>query len=348
MSGLKHVVWTSTRAYEKKYAYSLGDGKPLPDELNTNEAKKFIDKIADYGVEHFFICGAEASGEPLMRKDFSELIQYVADSGIEPYVKISGWLMNKNMAEKLAKYNCKMIVTIAGLKEVDDFLRGEGANETSMRAAKLCAQEGNLFTISVVNTKYVVDQIPELVKLSMDIGSHGFSLASLIPQPIGIEEQLEKLGPLEPTPAQREKQLNIIYDLSKEVGNELKLLPYEMFYNRLLKQKDPSIELSSRCSVCHNLESNEWLEVLDNGKAYGCSTLDLLFGDVKTDSFEEIMNRIRNDDTVKKLADAKNIEGKCGYCEFNPICGGCRARAYIFSGNMFSYDPACPYIPRKK
>jgi radical SAM protein with 4Fe4S-binding SPASM domain len=337
---------TGTRSYDKEYVYSLGDGKPLPDELNTEEAKKFIDKIADYGVEHFFICGAEACGEPLMRKDFSELIQYVSDKGMEPYVKISGHLINENIARKLADYNCKMIVTIAGLKKVDDFLRGEGAHEASMNAARLCAKEGNLFTISVVNTKYVVDQIPELVKLSMDVGSEGFSLASLIPQPIGVKEQLEKLGPLEPTPIEREKELNIIYNLSKELGNQIRLLPYEMFYNRVLKQKDPSIELSSRCSVCHNLESNEWLEVLDNGDAYGCSTLNLLFGNIKRDSLDQIMDKSRTDETVKKLANSKNIKGKCGYCEFNPICGGCRARAYIFSGDMFAYDPACPYNPK--
>jgi radical SAM protein with 4Fe4S-binding SPASM domain len=348
MDGLKHLVWTFTRACETEYAYSLGDGKPLPDELTTNEAKALVEKVADFGVEHFFICGAEASGEPLLRKDFLDIIRYASEHGLAPYVKTSGWLVDRDMARELASCNCKVIVTIAGLREVDDLLRGEGAHERSISGAKLCADEGNLFSLSVVNTKHVVNQIRELVELSLNLGSQGFSLASLIPQPICVEEQLSKLGPLEPTPEEREKELNEIYALSKEVENGFTILPYEMFYNRILRKNEPSLELESRCSICHNLKSNEWLEVLDDGKAYGCSTLGLMFGDIRKDSLAEIMNRIRVSDIVKRLADPKNIKGKCGICEFNSICGGCRARAYVYSGDMFTHDPACPYIPKGK
>jgi len=348
MDGLNHLVWSCTRAYEIKYAYSLGDGKPLPDELTTNEARTLIEKVADFGVRNFFITGAGVTGEPLLRKDFLEIIRYASEHGLAPYVKISGWRIDSDTARELASCNCKVIISIAGLKEVDDFLRGRGAHERSISVARLCAKEGILLSLSVVNTKYVVNQIRDLVELSLNIGSQGFSLASLIPQPICVEEQLPALGPLVPTPEEHEKELNEIYALSREVGNRIKLLPYEMFYNRILRKKEPSLELKSRCSLCNNLESNEWLEVLDDGKAYGCSSLGLMFGDIRKDSLEEIMSRIRVSDTVKRLADPNNIKGKCGVCEFNTICGGCRARAYVYSGDMFTHDPACPYKPQGK
>ena len=36
-----------------------------------------LKKAADFGVDNFFISGAGWTGEPLMRKDFLELIRYV-------------------------------------------------------------------------------------------------------------------------------------------------------------------------------------------------------------------------------------------------------------------------------
>jgi len=347
MNGLKYLIWTCTRSYETKYAYSLGDGKPLPNELTTSEARMLIDKATDFGTGHFFITPG-GGGEPLLRKDILEIVRYASECGLMPYVKTNGWRIDNYMARELSSYNCKVIISIAGLKEVDDTLRGAGAHERSIGAARLCAKEGILFSLSVVNTKHVVDQIQNLVELAISLGSRGFSLACLIPQPICVEEQLSILGPLEPTAKEHEKELNEIYDLSKKMGNKIRLMAYDMFYNRILKTREPSLKLRSRCSLCHNLESNEWLEVLDDGKAYGCSPSGIVFGDVRKDSLEEVLNRIRTSDIVKRLADPNNIKGKCGICEFNTICGGCRARAYIHSGDMFAEDPLCPYKPRLK
>ena len=198
----------------------------------------------------------------------------------------------------------------------------------------------------MINTKYVVNQIPVLVQLAIDLGAKSFHLASLIPQPIDVENQLRLLGPLEPTPQQREDQLNEIYDLNKKVQDKILIVPYEMFNNRLLKTKEPSRELRSTCSMCDNLKKCEWLEILEDGKAYACAPLGLEFGDIRTDSIQQIMDRMPKSEKLKKLADRNNLKGKCGVCEFKTICGGCRARAYIYSKDSLNQDPACVYRPK--
>ena len=331
-----------------RHAYSLGDGKPLPDELTTKEAKLLIDKTADFGADNMFITGAGWTGEPLMRKDFLEIIRYTAEFNLAPYVKVTGWHFDGAIARELASGNCKAIISLAGLKEVDGFLRGKGAFEDSITAARLCKEYGVPFAISVINTKYVADQVSDLVKLSLDLGAKDFHLASLIPQPICVEKQLAKLGPMEPTPEAREKQLNEIYELNKTVRDKILIVPYEMFNNRILKTKEPTRELRSMCSLCDNLTKYEWLEILDDGKAYGCAPLNLVFGDIRKDSVKEIMDRMRTSKEIKKLADRKNLKGKCGICEFKNICGGCRARAYIYSKDSLNQDPACAYQPKSK
>jgi radical SAM protein with 4Fe4S-binding SPASM domain len=344
---LDHFIWSCTRAYPVKHAFCLSDGKPLPNELTTAEAKAMLKKVVDFGVDNLFITGAGWTGEPLMRKDFIELIRYAAELKLSPYVKVTGWHFDCKVAEELAAANCKAIVCLSGLKETDAKLRGTAAFEESINAAKLCKEFGIPFAISVINTKYVVNEISALVQLAIDLGAHGFHLASLIPQPIDVENQLRLLGPLEPTPRQKENQLEEIYELNKKVNDKILIVPYEMFNNRLLKTKEPSRNLRSTCSMCDNLVKNEWLEILEDGKAYACAPLSLEFGDIRTDSIQQIMDRMRTSEPIKELADRNNLKGKCGICTFKSICGGCRARAYIYTKDNLNQDPACVYQPKK-
>jgi radical SAM protein with 4Fe4S-binding SPASM domain len=344
---LNHFIWSCTRAYPVNQAFSLGNGKPLPNELTTVEARVMLEKAADFGVDNLFISGAGWTGEPLMRKDFIELVRFAAELKLSPYVKVTGWHFNRKVAKELAAANCKAIVCLAGLKETDAKLRGEGAFEDSMNAAKLCKEFGIPFALSVINTKHVVNQVPALVQLAIDLGARSFHLASLIPQPIDVDKQLQVLGPLEPTPQQRENQLEVIYELNKKVHDKILIVPYEMFNNRLLKAKEPWQELRSACSMCDNLTKYEWLEILEDGKACACAPLGLEFGDIRTDSIQQIMDRMRTSEAIKRLADRNNLKGKCGACEFKAICGGCRARAFIYSKDSLNQDPACVYRPKK-
>ncbi len=344
MAGLKYLVWMCTRAEEGRYAYSLGDGKASPEELNTDEAKAMLAKAADFGAEYVFITG----GEPLLRKDIFELIEYASALGLQLYLKTNGRGISykKEIAENLASHNCRVIISIAGLEKVDDMFRGGKAYERSIKAALACSKKGILYSLSVINTKYVVHQIKELVNLALELGSAGFSLASLIPQPICAQEQRIKLIPLEPSPAEHERELNDIYLLGKQLKDKIKLTPYDIFYNRILKTREPDLVLNNRCCLRTDLEENDWLEVQDDGKAYVCGPLGLAFGEVRKDSFDTIMSRIRQSEEVRKLANRSNLKGKCGVCEFNAICGGCRASAYIYTGDMFAEDPHCPYKPK--
>jgi radical SAM protein with 4Fe4S-binding SPASM domain len=59
------------------------------------------------------------------------------------------------------------------------------------------------------------------------------------------------------------------------------------------------------------------------------------------------MDRMPSSKEIAMFADRNNLKGKCGVCEFNGICGGCRARAFIFSKDAFNQDPMCAYKPTK-
>ena len=42
------------------------------------------------------------------------------------------------------------------------------------------------------------------------------------------------------------------------------------------------------------------------------------------------------------------LKGRCGRCEFNELCGGCRCRAQAAYGDHLQEDPACRYQPTGK
>ncbi|MEK6678898.1 MAG: heme biosynthesis protein, partial [Nitrospirota bacterium] len=41
------------------------------------------------------------------------------------------------------------------------------------------------------------------------------------------------------------------------------------------------------------------------------------------------------------------LTGRCGDCEYEYICGGCRARAYAAKNDIMAEDPWCKYEPGK-
>lgn len=81
------------------------------------------------------------------------------------------------------------------------------------------------------------------------------------------------------------------------------------------------------------------------GEVYPCGYLPALAGDLKKQLFADIWE---NSVVFNELRDTKNLEGKCGCCEFRNVCMGCRARAYAATGNYLSEEPFCVYQPHMK
>jgi len=71
--------------------------------------------------------------------------------------------------------------------------------------------------------------------------------------------------------------------------------------------------------------------------------LPLVAGSVRE---TKLIDTYRNSRVFRELRNPSLLKGKCGYCEFNSICGGSRARAYAATGDYLAQDPLCDYHPR--
>jgi radical SAM protein with 4Fe4S-binding SPASM domain len=70
--------------------------------------------------------------------------------------------------------------------------------------------------------------------------------------------------------------------------------------------------------------------------------MTVVAGNLRNQRFGEIW---RTSSVLHELRDTKQLKGRCGRCEFNELCGGCRCRAYAAHGDYLQEDPACRYQP---
>src|SRR5699024_9674435 len=82
------VVWNLTKQCNLycSHCYAAADTETADGELTTEEGKRVLDDLADYGVPVVLFSG----GEPLVRDDLPELIEYADASGIRPVLSTNG------------------------------------------------------------------------------------------------------------------------------------------------------------------------------------------------------------------------------------------------------------------
>lgn len=73
-----------------------------------------------------------------------------------------------------------------------------------------------------------------------------------------------------------------------------------------------------------------------DGSVSPCSLLDVSYGNILTDSIESIYES----DIFQNLMDRK-LTGRCGECKHRITCGGCRAAAYLLTGDYLGEDKEC-------
>jgi len=77
-----------------------------------------------------------------------------------------------------------------------------------------------------------------------------------------------------------------------------------------------------------------------NGDLQPCVFFPLKVGNILEDDFEELWKK---NEVLSNLRNKDILEGFCGKCDYRYYCGGCRARAYAYTGDYLAPDPGCIY-----
>jgi radical SAM protein with 4Fe4S-binding SPASM domain len=85
-----------------------------------------------------------------------------------------------------------------------------------------------------------------------------------------------------------------------------------------------------------------YMGIRPNGDVTPCPYLPVFAGTLRSSSLAELWTSSALFTDIRRRA---SLGGRCGDCEMNAHCGGCRARAYGMTGDVMAEDPLCTHIP---
>ena len=192
------LTWELTYACNLSCVHCLSSsGRRDPNELSTDEAKAVIDELQRMQVFYVNIGG----GEPTVRSDFWELLDYAIAHDVGVKFSTNGVKLDKARAAQLAQtdYVDVQISLDGATAEVNDHVRGPGSYDTAIRAMENLYEAGfGQFKISVVVTRQNVDQLDEFKAIADRYGAQ-LRITRLRPSGRGADSWDE----LHPTQAQQ-------------------------------------------------------------------------------------------------------------------------------------------------
>ncbi len=168
------LTWELTYACNLACTHCLSSsGRRDPRELSTAQCRAVIDELQRMQVFYVNIGG----GEPTVRPDFWELLQYAVDHRVGVKFSTNGVRLTPERARFLASPACRGYVDVqvsldGATAEVNDAVRGPGSYDTALRALAHLQDAGfSDAKLSVVCTRHNLDQLDELAALADRYGA---------------------------------------------------------------------------------------------------------------------------------------------------------------------------------
>ena len=343
------VVWNMTRRCNLKcvhcYAHALEEDGG--DVIATEQAKAIIDDLAAYGSPVMLFSG----GEPLVRKDLTELASHAVSKGMRAVISTNGTLISKDRARELKEVGLSYVgISLDGGEDVHDRFRNmPGSFKRAVRGIENCQAEGLKVGLRFTINKRNQGEVPVLLDLVRDLEVPRICFYHLVYSGRGSDLIKEDLNHEETRAV-----LDLIMDRTRKLFDQGKPTEVLTVDNHAdgpylwmrLRREDPK----RAGEVFELLQFNEGNS---SGRGIGCISWD---GQVHADqfwrnhAFGNVLDRpfsaIWDDPAIELLHKLKNkkahVGGRCAKCRFLNICAGnFRARAEAWHGDIWAEDPAC-------
>lgn len=303
-------------------------GAEAKDELNTTEGKALLDEIHKAGFKIIIFSG----GEPLVRPDIYELVEYASKIGLRAVLGSNGTLITPEVARKLKDVGAKGVgISLDSLhsKKHDEFRNYEGGFEGAVAGMKNCRQAKLPFQVHTTVMKWNMNEILDITDFAVSMGAVAHHTFFLVPTGRGSNIEKQSLNPKE-----YEQLLKDIMLKQKEVSILLKPTCAPEFM-MIAKKMGIKTRFSRGC-----LAGTSYCIISPIGDVQPCAYLNLPVGNIRDIPFSEIWN---NNPILQELR-TLDYKGKCGVCNYKDVCGGCRARvAFYNNGDYMAGDDKCLY-----
>ena len=318
------LTWELTYACNLQCVHCLSSsGQRDERELSTEEAKKILDDLRDLQVFYINIGG----GEPMVRRDFFELLEYSVANGIGVKFSTNGAFIDEEKARRLAAMDYLDIqISLDGVDAAtNDAVRGEGSYDMAIRAMEnLKAANFGQFKISVVVTRHNVSQLDQFKALADHYGAQ-LRITRLRPAGRGADTWHE----LHPTNAQQRE----IYDWLLKHGENV-LTGDSFFHLNALGESLPGLNMCGAGRVVCLIDPI--------GDVYACPFVihdEFKAGNVRDEGgFAKVW---KQSDLFLSLRQPQSA-GACASCgAFDACQGGCMAAKFFTGLPLDGPDPEC-------
>lgn len=348
------VVWNYTRFCNLRCEHCYENAGPnvKEDELTTEEAKRIIDKFEDAGV----VAIAFSGGEPLLRKDIFEVAGYAKSRGFYTTVATNGTTITQDLAKKMKDIFGYVEISLDGFEKAHDKFRGvPGSWRRTCEGIKNCVAEGIDTCVALTATRYNIHEIPKLFDFAeKELGVQRVIVFNYVPTGRGKDIVDQDLSPED-----RQELLKYLYN--RMMNNNCKLICYSTAPQYSTVSWEFAFGSEAPGIISTHFTNRETMEALQgrtksladflggcgagrlycglepNGDITPCVFMPIKLGNLKKDRLRDIWH---SSEVLWKLRNRDAFES-CGECEYKYICGGCRARAYGYYGNVQAPDPGC-------
>jgi len=343
------VVWNATRRCNLRcvHCYSRSEDRAYGGELSTAEARRLIDDLADFGAPVLLFSG----GEPLLRHDLFELVEYAVGRGLRAVISTNGTRIDEAAAARFRDAGLGYVgVSLDGLGDVNDRFRGvPGAFERALAGIRRCLDAGVKVGLRFTITRRNADEIDRIFDLVRDEGIPRVCFYHLVYAGRGtslMEEDLDHAG--------TRRVVDTIIDRTADLhahhhGPEVLTVDNHADgpYLALRMQREDHPLADAALELLRMNQGNQ------SGRGIGCVSWD---GSVHPDQFwrhtvlgnirERPFSQIWTDTSQPLLAKLKDkrphVTGRCAACRWLDVCGGnFRVRAEAATGDLWAPDPAC-------
>jgi radical SAM protein with 4Fe4S-binding SPASM domain len=334
-------------------------------ELGTEECFRVIDEIAAFAPECLTIL---TGGEPLLRRDILEIVQRAAERELWVVVGTNGVRITENVAQRLAGAGARgLSLSLDALDpdRHDRFRRVRGAWQNTVEGAEILNRTGLPFIVQTTAGSHNQGELEAIADYAHErLAARVWNLYFLVPT--GRGQFVSDM-----TPGQYDQVLSSLYRIQRKYAGRMlvnaKCAPH--YIKTILEQsavgadppaasatpaggfaaaqggagwpgQSPIRTYSGGAGGCP--AGTHYMGIRPNGDVTPCPYLPVFAGTLRQASLQDLWTSSGLFNDIRRRT---SLGGRCGDCEMNGHCGGCRARAFGMTEDLMAEDPLCTHTP---
>jgi radical SAM protein with 4Fe4S-binding SPASM domain len=336
-------------------------------ELGTEECFRVIEEIGAFAPECVTIL---TGGEPLLRRDILDIVRRASQRGLWVVVGTNGVRISENVARRLAEAGARgLSLSLDALdpERHDRFRRVRGAWQNTVEGAQILNRTGLPFIVQTTAGSHNAGELEAIADFAHDrLAAKVWNLYFLVPT--GRGQFVSDM-----TPAQYDEVLASLYRIQRKYYGRMlvnaKCAPH--YIKTVLESAGSLREEPENPDGSHRHATDvvserpvSWLGsspirtysggaggcpagthymgIRPNGDVTPCPYLPVFAGSLRRASLADLWT---SSELFTGIRLRSSLGGRCGECEMNAHCGGCRARAYGMTGDLMAEDPLCTHTP---